>query len=100
LPAKRLISLLLSPFAFYDVLVEGSGNSMIGSSLRTMYARIDQLRRISLSSPSRAPQSMREIRAVLAAIKRRDAKAAYAASLHHVEQAAKAALANLPIRPA
>lgn len=81
---------------FYDVLIEGSGNSMIGPTLSTMYARINQLRRISLSSPKRGPQSMREIRAVLAAIKRRDPEGAYAASLHHVEQAAKAALANLP----
>lgn len=80
---------------FYEVLIEGSGNSMIGATLNTMYARINQLRRISLSSPRRGPQSMREIRAVLAAIKRRDPEAAYAASLHHVEQAAKAALANL-----
>jgi DNA-binding GntR family transcriptional regulator len=81
---------------FYEVLTEGSGNSMIGPALNTMYARINQLRRISLSSPRRAPQSMREIRAIVAAIKRRDAGAAYAASLHHVEQAAKAALGNLP----
>lgn len=80
---------------FYDVLFEGSGNSMIGPTLNAMYARINQLRRVSLSSPKRGPQSMREIRSVLAAIKRRDPDAAYAASLHHVEQAAKAALANL-----
>lgn len=97
---RDIEGIVLAKRRFYDVLLEGSGNSMIGPTLRTMYARIDQLRRISLSSPSRAPQSMREIRAVLAAIKRRDAKAAYAASLHHVEQAAKAALANLPNRPA
>jgi GntR family transcriptional regulator, trigonelline degradation regulator len=80
---------------FYDVLFEGSGNSMIGPTLNAMYARVNQLRRVSLSSPKRGPQSMREIRALLAAIKRRDPDAAYAASLHHVEQAAKAALANL-----
>jgi DNA-binding GntR family transcriptional regulator len=80
---------------FYHVLFEGSGNSMIGATLSTMYARINQLRRISLSSPKRGPQSMREIRAVLAAIRRRDPEAAYAASLYHVEQAAKAALASL-----
>lgn len=81
---------------FYEVLIAGSGNNMIGPALNTMYARINQLRRISLSSPRRAPQSMREIRAIVAAIKRRDPAAAYAASLHHVEQATKAALGNLP----
>ena len=54
------------------------------------------MRRVSLSSPKRGPQSIREIRAVLAAIRRRDPEAAYAASLHHVEQAARAALDKLP----
>jgi GntR family transcriptional regulator, trigonelline degradation regulator len=78
------------------VLFEGSGNSMIGPTLNAMNARANQLRRISLSSPKRGPQSMREIRAVLTAIRRRDPEAAYAASLHHVAQAATAALANLP----
>jgi GntR family transcriptional regulator, trigonelline degradation regulator len=81
---------------FYEVLFDGSGNSMIGPTLNAMNARANQLRRISLSSPKRGPQSMREIRAVLTAIRRRDPEAAYAASLHHVEQAATAALANLP----
>jgi GntR family transcriptional regulator, trigonelline degradation regulator len=81
---------------FYEVLFEGSGNSMIGPTLNAMNARANQLRRISLSSPKRGPQSMREIRAVLTAIRRRDPEAAYTASLHHVEQAATAALANLP----
>jgi GntR family transcriptional regulator, trigonelline degradation regulator len=81
---------------FYEVLFEGSGNSMIGPTLNAMNARANQLRRISLSSPKRGPQSMREIRAVLTAIRRRDPEAAYTASLHHIEQAATAALANLP----
>jgi len=80
---------------FYAVLYQGSGNSMIGSILNTMNARITMLRRVSLSSPKRGPASLREIRAVLAAIKRRDPQAAYEASLHHIQQAAKIALASL-----
>jgi DNA-binding GntR family transcriptional regulator len=94
--SRKVENIVQAKRRFYDVLTEGSGNSMIGPALSTMYARINQLRRISLSSPRRAPQSMREIRAIVAAIKRRDADAAYAASLRHVEQAAKAALGNLP----
>jgi DNA-binding GntR family transcriptional regulator len=50
---------------FYSVLFAGSGNSMIGSILSTMNARITMLRRVSLSSPKRGPASLREIRAVL-----------------------------------
>ena len=80
---------------FYAVLYQGSGNSMIGSILNTMNARITMLRRVSLSSPKRGPASLREIRAVLTAIKRRDPQAAYEASLHHIQQAAKIALASL-----
>jgi len=80
---------------FYDILFEGSGNSMIASILNTMNARITMLRRVSLSSPKRAPASIREIRAVLNAIKRRDPQAAYDASLNHIQQAAKVALASL-----
>jgi DNA-binding GntR family transcriptional regulator len=80
---------------FYAVLYEGSGNSLIASILNTMNARITTLRRVSLSSPKRAPASLREIRALLHAIKKRDPQAAYEASLHHIQQAAKVALASL-----
>jgi DNA-binding GntR family transcriptional regulator len=80
---------------FYGVLFEGSGNSMISTILNTINARITMLRRVSLSSPKRGPASIREIRAVLNAIKRRDPQAAYDASLNHIRQAAKVALASL-----
>jgi DNA-binding GntR family transcriptional regulator len=80
---------------FYDVLLTGSGNSILPSMLRTMNARITQLRRISLSSPQRGAVSLREIRAVLRAIKRRDPDGAFRASLHHVKEASKVALRSL-----
>jgi DNA-binding GntR family transcriptional regulator len=80
---------------FYDVLLEGSGNSILPTLLRTMNARITQLRRVSLSSPKRATVSLREIRAVLRAIKQRDPEAAFKTSLHHVQQASRTALAFL-----
>jgi DNA-binding GntR family transcriptional regulator len=80
---------------FYDVLLEGSGNSILPTLLRTMNARITQLRRVSLASPKRATVSLREIRAVLRAIKQRDPETAFKTSLHHVQQASKIALASL-----
>jgi DNA-binding GntR family transcriptional regulator len=80
---------------FYDVMLEGSGNSILPALLRTMNARITQLRRVSLSSPERAITSLREIRAVLQAIKQRDPEAAFKASLHHIKEASKVALASL-----
>jgi DNA-binding GntR family transcriptional regulator len=60
--------------------------------LRAINARITLLRRVSLSSPARWPGSIREIRAILDAIRRRDPEEAFRAALHHVEEAAKAAL--------
>lgn len=87
--------ILVAKRAFYKVLLEGSQNVVIPSLLRTMNARITQLRRVSLSSPKRLPGSMKEIRAVLKAIKNRDPEAAFQASLRHIEQASKAAIAKL-----
>lgn len=80
---------------FYEVMMTGSGNSMIASVLNKMNARITMLRRVSLASPRRWPSSIREIRAVVRAIKRRDADAAFMASQHHIRQAAKEALRTL-----
>lgn len=80
---------------FYDVLIEGTGNNVLRTMLRSLNDRITLLRRVTLSSPKRAKQSIREIRNVLAAIKRRDADAAYEVSLHHIQQAAKVALKDL-----
>lgn len=77
---------------FYDILFAGSGNSVIPSILRTVNARITQLRRVSLSSPARWPASIGEIRAMLDAVKRRDPEAAFRAALDHVQRAAEAAL--------
>lgn len=77
---------------FYDILIEGSGNSVIPPILRTMNARITQLRRVSLSSPRRSATSLREIRAIMKALRQRDPEAAFQATLRHIEEAAKAAL--------
>ena len=80
---------------FYDVLMEGCGNNILPTLFRTMNARVTQLRRVSLSSPKRATISLREIRAVLRAIKQRNPEAAFKASLHHVKEASKVALTSL-----
>ncbi len=84
---------------FYGVLFEGSGNRIVPQILRTMNARITLLRRISLSSLERLPESIKEIREVLAAIEARDPAAAFAASFAHIEKASSIALASLPDDP-
>ena len=87
--------ILVAKKAFYDVLLEGSQNVVIPSILRTMNARVTQLRRVSLSSPKRLPDSLREIRAVLKAIRDRDPEAAFQASLQHIAEASKVAMEKL-----
>ena len=46
-------------------------------------------------APRHGAESIREIRDMMAAIRRRDADAAFAASLHHIQEAARVALAGL-----
>jgi DNA-binding GntR family transcriptional regulator len=80
---------------FYDVLFEGSGNEIIPSILRTMNARINLLRRVSLALPSRLPESLKEMQSIVSAIKARNENAAFAACLVHVEKSGEIALATL-----
>lgn len=86
---------LVAKKAFYDTLLSGSENVIIPTMLRTMNARITQLRRVSLSSTERLPETIREIRGVVAAIAARDPEAAFDASLRHIEEARKVATAKL-----
>ena len=58
-----------------------------------MNARTTLLRRLSLSSPDRLTASLREICTIVAALERRDAEAAFLATVEHVERAAAAIVA-------
>lgn len=65
---------------FYDVLFEGAGSETLSSMLSTLHARIWRWRALGLSHPrrsdSRSQESVRGLRAMLAAIRKRDADAA------------------------
>jgi DNA-binding GntR family transcriptional regulator len=58
---------------FYDVLLEGAGSATLSSMLASLHGRIWRWRALGLSHPKRAPrrsaESLRALRAVLAAIK-------------------------------
>ncbi len=62
---------------FYDVLFEGAGSETLSSMLGTLHARIWRWRALGLSHPERSAQrskeSVRNLRAMLAAIRKRDA---------------------------
>lgn len=80
---------------FYQILTEGAGNPLVSSTLLKMNARIKMLRRISLSSPERAPHTLKEMRQIHDAIRRRDGAEAFRLSWEHIEAAAKVALKSV-----
>ncbi|WP_160297791.1 GntR family transcriptional regulator [Devosia chinhatensis] len=87
--------ILVAKHAFYQILFAGAGNPTIPALLRTLTDRITLLRRVTLSSPQRGAASLAEIDVILDAIERRDAAAAHAATLHHINEASKSALQAL-----
>jgi DNA-binding GntR family transcriptional regulator len=80
---------------FYDILIAGSRNELLSSMFRTINDRINILRRMSMSSEVRLPQSLIEIKAIVDAIVKRNGSKAFELSILHVEAAARAALGAL-----
>ena len=77
---------------FYDVLFEGAGSETLSSMLGTLHARIWRWRALGLSHPERSAQrsreSVRNLRAILAAIRKRDAAAAERVTREEANRAA------------
>lgn len=78
--------------AFYEALCLGARNPVALDLLRRLNSRINRLRALSRSNQSRGIDSLREIRAIVAALEARDPERARTAAIHHVERAAAAAL--------
>jgi GntR family transcriptional regulator, trigonelline degradation regulator len=87
--------ILLAKDTYYGVLYSGCGNAVARQMLTILNARINLLRRVSLSAPGRLDKSLREMRRLMAAIQKRDGDAAWSAASDHVQNAAEAALAQL-----
>lgn len=81
--------------AFYDAILNGASNPLLPPALKSIHARVSQLRAASLAQPSRSAESLQEFTALFDAMKRGDAVAAQQACMLHIENAAKAALAGL-----
>jgi GntR family transcriptional regulator, trigonelline degradation regulator len=79
---------------FYSVLFVGAGNPVVQSMLKTVQARIQYLRGLSLSLAGRKRESIDELQRALVAIEARDSAAAGLAIEIHVQRAADAALAE------
>ena len=69
---------------FHHLLYEASGNRFLAREAARLHKRLQPYRRLQLRANGRMPQSMREHRAVYAALERNDPKAAAAALRQHV----------------
>lgn len=86
--------------AFYAILLEGCGNRVIGDILTQLNNRVSVLRRVSLGSPGRLPQTLSELEEVVQAIERRDAESAAQLAAAHVARAAAIVRASFQQRAA
>jgi len=77
---------------FYEVLCIGARNHVVLDLLNRLNSKINRLRSLSRSDPDRGPQSLREIEAIVAALRSRNPDLSRAAAVAHVERAAAAAL--------
>lgn len=82
-------NILAAKNGFYDILLEGCGNGVVGKILTQLNNRITLLRRYSLSHPGRLPETLRELGEVVAAIEARDPEAAGRLCALHVARAAE-----------
>jgi DNA-binding GntR family transcriptional regulator len=63
--------------------------------VKTLNARINRLRALTIATPGRGGESNREMNTLLDAIERRDGDAASAASAAHIKRTAELALSAL-----
>ncbi len=85
-------AILVSTRVFYQVLLEGCGNTIVAGFLQGLQGKAARLRAMSMASRARHAQSMEEIDAIVDALKRRDADAAADAAVVHVRNARAAAM--------
>jgi DNA-binding GntR family transcriptional regulator len=80
---------------FYRILLAGARNPVAADMLRAIHTRVSQLRATSLADPTRARESMQEIRDFVAALAARNEEAAWHLCVHHIQNASIAALRML-----
>jgi GntR family transcriptional regulator, trigonelline degradation regulator len=93
--AHDVRALLNVKTTMYDIIFSGSGNSVAQSIFRSLVARVNFLRRTSLSQPGRPSESVSEIKAILRAIQDRDPQGASDKCLEHIRRASAMALEGL-----
>jgi DNA-binding GntR family transcriptional regulator len=77
---------------FYNCLVRGGGNEVLGQTLNLLNSRMTLLRVTSMQRRGRWQKSVQELGVLVEALAARDAAAARTAAVTHVANAAQAAL--------
>ena len=75
---------------FYQIILRGCGNPVIGEVLQSLNARINFLRFQSMARPGRSKHSAVELKKILSALEDRNAAAARKAAIEHVNAACAA----------
>jgi len=79
----------------YTCILEGSGNAVLIQLFVQINNRIGHLRRLSLSNPGRLPETQKEIRATVEAIRNRLPDIARQLAQRHVERAGAVVISSL-----
>jgi DNA-binding GntR family transcriptional regulator len=93
-----MVGVITSSNRFYSVLAEGAANKALSQALATIHNRLALFRFSSTRWPGRAASSMAELRDIAEAVERRDAAAAEACCVRHIDAAAELALMVLAER--
>lgn len=90
-----LVEQLRAKDEFYKVMADGAANPVIASMLRTIQARVQMLRGLSLQVQGRLQESLIELQEVVDAIDRGDPEAAARQAATHVRNAGRAAFLRM-----
>ncbi|MBV8627853.1 MAG: GntR family transcriptional regulator [Paraburkholderia sp.] len=80
---------------FYETLFEAANKQVSLTVVKTLNARINRLRALTIAMPGRGGDSNREMNLLLDAIERRDGDAAAEASFAHIRRVSELALSAL-----
>lgn len=90
-----LVDELAAKDEFYRALCDGAANPVIASMLRTVQARVQMLRGLSLQAQGRPEESLAELEKVVSSIERGDSEEAARQAAEHVRNAGRVALKRL-----
>lgn len=93
--AKEFAAVVDRTTAFYEALFAGAGLPMGWQIVRSLNARINRLRLLTIASPGRQKDAASEMDRILKSVRKRDGRAAQEAAEAHVRRVAEIACAQL-----